>query len=65
MNRYRQTMTFTIDVWAKTEEEATNSASDVFFYMSHEWFPETTILDEDDQTFSPINEREDMENYNE
>lgn len=60
MNRYRQTMTFIIDVWAETEDDATDFASDVFFYMAHEWHPVTTVLDDDDESFCPVNEPDEV-----
>lgn len=60
MKRYRQTMTYTIDVWAETEDDAHELASNVFFDMAHEWWPVTTVLDDNDESFYPINEPDEV-----
>ena len=55
--RYRQTMTFVLDVWAEDKEQATVLNADHYFYFPHEWEPDKTeIVAEDDCTFGPINE---------
>lgn len=60
MKRYRLTMTYTIDAWAETEDDAYELSSDVFFHMAHEWWPEITVLADDDESFFPINERDEV-----
>lgn len=57
MKMYRQVMIYTFDVWADSEEQATERCADVFFDIPHEWVPAHTeeVTDEDD--FYPINER--------
>jgi acyl-CoA hydrolase len=57
MNRYRQTMTVTIDVWAEDEEQATNRACDAYFDFAHTWQPDTHVeVSESDTSFCPVNE---------
>lgn len=58
-NRYRQRMVFEFDVWADSEDDATEIVAEYYHEIAHEWNPETLLLDEEDQTFDPINEDED------
>ena len=62
MTRYRQTMTFTIDVVADSPEEATRIAQETYerWACYRRWRPDTTVvvLNEDDDYY-PVNEEED------
>ena len=62
MTRYRQTMTFTIDVVADSPEEATEIAQEEYEKWDSVlwWIPDTTVVvHEDDDDYCPINEEED------
>ena len=62
MTRYRQTMTFTIDVVADSPEEATEIAQEEYEKWDSVlwWITDTTVVvHEDDDDYCPINEEED------
>lgn len=59
MNRYRQTMTITIEVLAENPQKATEIASDAYFDFDHFWTPDSTVIvPEEDDDFFPINEKD-------
>lgn len=61
MTRYRQTMTFTIDVVADSPEEATRLAQESYEQWDTAlwWNPDTTVvIPEEDDDYYPINEED-------
>lgn len=60
MNRYRQTMRIYFDVWADSEDEATEIVAEHYHEIAHEWNPETFLLDEKHPRFDPINEPDEV-----
>lgn len=57
MKRYRTSMTYTIDVWAESENDAVDIGHDVFWDMPHTWHPNSiVVLDSNDKSFTPCND---------
>ena len=59
MTRYRQTMTFTIDIEADSTEQATRIAQEHYDAWDFTlcWNPDTTVIvPDDDEDFYPVNE---------
>lgn len=54
--RYRQTMTFVIDVWAEDKDEATDLIAEYYYDVPHEWHSDKTEIVVEDDYFFPINE---------